>query len=183
MFKKIVIGTLVTLIVVLVILVIVIALQPEDFHVERKLAMAAPASAVFAQVNDFRNWKEWSPWEKLDPNAKYTYEGPTEGKGAIIKWDGNSEVGEGQMTILESRPHELIKIKLDFKRPMEDTATVNFALKEDGKASVVTWSMDGKNNFIEKTFFLFINMDKMLGAEMEKGLASMKAIVEAPAKK
>lgn len=157
---------------------VVVALQPSTYHVERSAAMTASPADVFAQVNDFHKWEAWSPWAKLDPSAKYSYEGPEAGKGAIIRWAGNHEVGEGSMTIVESRPNELIRIQLDFVKPFEDTAMTEFTFKPQGDQTVVTWSMSGQNKFIGKAFCLFMNMDKMIGEKYEQGLANMKALVE-----
>ena len=89
---------------VVVVFLIVVALQPSDFKVERSATMRAPAPAAFAQVNDFQNWRAWSPWEKVDPALKRQYDGPKAGTGAIYAWQGNKDVGEGRMTITESRP-------------------------------------------------------------------------------
>jgi polyketide cyclase/dehydrase/lipid transport protein len=162
--------------------VVVVALQPSEFHIERKATMAAPRAAVFAQVNDFHNWESWSPWAKLDPNAKNSFEGPSAGNGAILRWAGNSDVGEGSMTITESRSNEVIRIRLDFIKPFEDTSNVEFTFKPEGDKTAVTWSMDGKNNFIAKAICLFMSMERMVGDKYEEGLANIKAIVEAPAK-
>jgi uncharacterized protein involved in outer membrane biogenesis len=52
---------------IVVVFLVVVALQPSDFKVERSATMRAPAPAAFAQVNDFQNWRAWSPWEKVDP--------------------------------------------------------------------------------------------------------------------
>ena len=134
-------------------------------------------------MNDFHNWEAWSPWAKLDPAAKATFEGPSTGTGAIFKWVGNKEVGEGSMTITESRPSDLIRIKLEFLRPFEATNSAEFTFKPEGNRTAVTWSMEGKNNFIAKAVCLFMNMDKMVGGQFEQGLAQMKAVVEAAPKK
>jgi len=83
---------------------VAVALQPAAFRISRSATMQAPASAVFAQVNDFHNWTAWNPWQKLDPTAKNTFSGPTSGVGSVFEWDGNDEVGAGRMTIVESRP-------------------------------------------------------------------------------
>lgn len=166
----------------IVVFCVVVAMQPADYRVERTATMAAPAAAVFAQVNEPRKWEAWSPWAKLDPNAKYTYEGPPAGKGAVSAWAGNSEVGEGRMTITESRPGEFIQFRLDFYKPMAGTATAEWNFKTEGGQTAVTWSIHGKNNFVGKAFTLLCNMDKMLGGEFEKGLSSLKSIVEGPAK-
>jgi len=59
-----------------VVFLIVVATRPADFRIERRATIAAPPSVVFDQVNDFRNWSAWSPWAKLDPAMKETYDGP-----------------------------------------------------------------------------------------------------------
>jgi hypothetical protein len=178
MIKKILIG----LAVLLVVLAVVISMQPDDFRMSRSATMAAPPTAVFEQINDFHKWDAWSPWAKLDPNSKVSFEGPTSGKGAIFKWSGNSEVGEGQQTIVDSRPGELVRIKLDFVRPMAGTSDVEFTFKPEGANTLVTWSMSGKNNFIGKAMSLAMDCEKMMAPYFEKGLASIKAIVESAPK-
>jgi hypothetical protein len=158
--------------------VIVVALQPSTFHVERSAVMNAPPEAVFAQVNDFHNWDAWSPWAKLDPDAKNSFEGTPEGEGAVFHWSGNSDVGEGRMTVTESRPYERIKIRLDFIKPFEDTSRVEFVFKPQGDQTAVTWTIDGEYDFFSKAFCLFMDMNKMIGDKYEEGLASLKSIVE-----
>jgi len=176
MIKKILIG----LAVIIVVLVVIIALQPSHYTVERSATMNAPAGAVFAQVNDFHRWNAWSPWAKLDPAMKQTFEGAPSGTGAVYTWAGNKDVGEGRMTITESHPGDLIKIKLEFIKPFAATNATDFAFKPQGNQTTVTWTMSGDKNFIAKAFGIFMNMDKMVGGDFEKGLAQLKLIVEAP---
>jgi len=178
MLKKI----LIALAVIVIVFVVIVALQPSEFRVARSATIAAPAAAVFAQVNDFHNWEAWSPWAKLDPAAKNSFEGPSAGTGASFRWAGNNEVGEGSMTIIESRPSDLIRIKLEFLKPFEGTNTAEFTFKPEGSQTAVTWSMFGTNNFRAKAFCLFMSMDKMVGGQFEKGLASMKSMVESTPK-
>lgn len=157
-----------------------VAAQPAEYRVARSATINAPPDAVFAQVNDFHNWQKWSPWAELDPNAKVTFEGPAAGVGAVFKWSGNDDVGEGSMTLIESRPHEFVHIDLKFVRPFEDSADVTFSLHPQGEQTAVTWAMSGKNNFFGKLVCLFMDMDQMIGADYEKGLAQLKAVVEKP---
>ena len=178
MIKKILIG----LAVVLVVLVVIIALQPSHYRVERSATMNAPATVVFAQVNDFHKWNAWSPWAKIDPAMKQTFEGAPAGTGAVYAWSGNKDVGEGRMTISESHPSDLIKIKLEFIRPFAATNATDFIFKPQGDQTAVTWTMSGDNNFIGKAFSLFMNMDKMVGGDFEKGLAQLKSVAEAAPK-
>jgi uncharacterized protein YndB with AHSA1/START domain len=181
MVKRVLLWVAAAFVVLVIGLVVVIAMQPSEFHVERSATMNAPPEEVFTQVNDFHNWEGWSPWLELDPNAKETFEGPTSGEGAVFRWAGNDEVGEGSMTIVESRPNELIRINLHFLKPMDGTATTDFTFQPTGEQTTVTWTMDGQNNFIAKAMCLLVfDMEEMIGSNYEKGLASMKAIVEAP---
>jgi uncharacterized protein YndB with AHSA1/START domain len=178
MLKKI----LIALLAVIAIFLIVVALQPSEFHVERTATMAAPPATVFDQVNDFHKWDAWSPWAKLDPNAKITFEGPPSGTGTIMTWAGNNEVGEGKMTLTESRPNELVKINVDIVKPMEGSRTTEFAFKPEGDQTSVTWSMSGHHNFLGKAMCLVMNGKKMMSDIMDKGLANMKSVVEGASK-
>ncbi len=167
---------------IVVIVLVVVAMQPADFRISRTATIAAPPDAVFAQFNDFQKWNAWSPWAKMDPNAKNTFDGSPVGVGAGFAWAGNNEVGEGRMTITESKPNELIRIKLEFTKPFAATNTTEFTFKPEGNQTAVTWSMSGKNNFMAKAFGLFVNCDKMVGGQFEQGFANLRAIVESPTK-
>ena len=169
---------LLTLAILAGLLIVVVAMQPSEFLVTRTATMAAPVSAVFPHVNELKQWEAWSPWAKMDPEMKTSYEGPSAGPGAVSSWSGNHEVGKGRMTIQESRTNELIRFHLEFFEPMAGTSTAEFQFKSDGKGTTVTWSMSGKNNFIGKAMCLVMNMDKMVGGQFDQGLASMKYIVE-----
>ncbi len=155
-----------------------VAWQPADFRVERTATIAAPAAAVFAQVNDLHKWDAWSPWAKIDPHAKVGFEGPGAGKGAVFTWSGNDEIGEGRMTVVESRPNELVDINVAFTKPFENTSDSQFAFKPDGNQTVVTWSMGSHQNFLQKAMCTVFNGKKMLGGQMEKGLAQLKTVAE-----
>jgi uncharacterized protein YndB with AHSA1/START domain len=178
MLVKILVG----LAVLVGLLVVVVALQPSEFRITRGATVAAPPSALFAQVNDFHEWEAWSPWAKLDPAARNTFEGARAGTGAVFAWAGNRKVGEGRMTITESRPNELVRIKLEFMKPFAATNTAEFTFKAAGDRTVVIWSMFGHNHFIGKAVCLVMNMDKTLGGEFDKGLAAMKSVAEAAAR-
>ena len=169
--------------VIVIVFLAIVALQPSDFRVSRSAAIAAPPPAVFPHVNELKKWEAWSPWMKLDPNAKSSFDGPPAGKDAAMSWAGNNEVGEGKMTITESRPNELVRFHLEFYKPMAGTSDAEFIFKSEGNQTTVTWTMMGKNNFIGRAMCLVMNMDKMVGGQFEKGLASMKAIAEGTAGK
>lgn len=157
---------------------VIVATQPDSYHVERSLVINAPAAKIYAQVNDLHQWDAWSPWAKIDPNAKSTFEGTKAGKGAIMRWEGNNEVGAGSMEITETEANKRIAMKLDFLKPMKGEATSEFTFVPEGKGTKVTWSMDGKSNFVGKAMGLIFNCDKMIGDKYEEGLASLQKVVK-----
>src|ERR1043166_5901563 len=175
MIKKILIG----FVALIVILLAVIATRPAEFRVVRSATLAASPAALFEQVNDHHKFTVWNPFMKLDPNVKNTYSGPEAGVGAVCSWDGNRDIGAGSCTITESKPNELVRYRMEWKRPMEGTATVDFTFKPTGDKTVVTWAMYGKNNFMGKAISLFMDCDKMCGPQFEKGLADLGALAVA----
>ena len=180
MIKKILLG----LVAVIVIFLLIVVTRPPDFRVERSASIAAPALALFEQVNDHHKFAVWNPFMKLDPNVKNTYSGPDSGVGAVCAWDGNKDIGAGSATITESKPGELVRMRMDWIRPMAGVATVDFTFKPDGDQTVVTWAMYGKNGFMGKAVSLFMDCDKMVGPQFEQGLADLgKVVTAAPAAK
>jgi uncharacterized protein YndB with AHSA1/START domain len=163
----------------IVILLLVIVTRPDTYHVERSTTISASPEVVYAHVADFQKWDAWSPWSKLDPNMKTTFGGTQGTVGATYAWIGNDDVGEGKMTILAVEPNKRIDINLQFIKPFESAANNGFAFESTGKETKVTWAMDGKNDFMGKAMCMFMDMDKMIGKDFEKGLADMKTVAEA----
>lgn len=173
---------LLVVVVLLAVLAGVVAMQPPEYQLTRSAAINAPSNVVFDQINDFRKWEAWSPWGKLDPNMKTTYAGPASGVGATYSWIGNDDVGEGVMRIVESRPGEYVRIRLEFISPFPSVADNEFTLKPEGGGTGVTWRMSGQNGFIGKAMCLVQSMDKLIGPDFEKGLAQLKTVAERAAK-
>ncbi|MGH6866394.1 MAG: SRPBCC family protein [Methyloceanibacter sp.] len=169
---------LIALAAIVLIFVVMVAMQPSEFHVEKTATIDAVPAAVFAEVNDLKKWDAWSPWAKLDPDAKVSFEGPSVGEGATMAWVGNDKVGAGKMTVTESRPDDLVKLRVDFKEPFEGSSMSQFAFKSSGNQTAVTWTMTDDHNFLEKAFCLVMNGKKMIGNDMDKGLVQMKSVVE-----
>jgi hypothetical protein len=177
MFKKV----LLVVVGLVVLFLIVAAMQPTHFTITRSTTIAAPDSVIFAQVNDLHNWPNWSPWARKDPAMKSSYGGAAAGTGATYSWAGNSDVGEGRMTVVESAPPSMVRIQLEFLKPMAATDTATFSFTSSGGQTTVRWDMLGNNNLIGKAFGLVANMDKMVGDDFEKGLAGLKTVSEAAA--
>jgi len=161
-----------------ILFIVVVAGQPDEFKVSRSAKISAPPEKVFSHVNDLHQWEAWSPWARLDPNAKSIFSGSDAGVGAAMRWEGNNKVGVGTMTITESRAADLVRFRLDFEKPMQATNTAEFSFKLEGRQTTVIWTMSGKNSLMGRLFGLFMNCDKMVGGQFEKGLATLKSLAE-----
>jgi hypothetical protein len=177
MLKKILIG----LVVVIVAFVGFVATRPAEFKIARSTNISASPMTVYEQVVDF-NKHDWSPWMKLDPNMEKKIEGTPGAVGHSQYWKGNDEVGEGKQTISAVKPGEQIEVNLEFIKPFEANNHVVYDFKAENNGTNITWAMDGHNNFMSKLFSTFVDMDKMVGADFEKGLAALKVQAEAAEK-
>ena len=173
MFKKV----LLALVVLIAAFVVLVATQPDEFNVSRTAVVDASASDVFQHVNTLKKWNAWSPWAQLDPEMSSRYVGPVDGEGAVMHWMGNDEVGEGTMEVIESRQDEIVRLKLDFVKPMEGTSTSEFKFVPQGEKTAVTWSMSGNHSYVQKAMCLVFNGKKMLGGQFEQGLSNLNDIV------
>lgn len=173
--------TLVLLAALIGLALLIAALRSGSFRVERSIRIAAPAAHVFAHVDDLHRFQEWSPWAKLDPHATLLFEGPVAGIGASFSWTGNHQVGEGRATIVESRPAELVRMRLEYVRPCRDTNTAEFTFRAEASETVVTWSVYGHRRFVFRLVGLVLNFDRLIGGIFDKGLASLKILAETKA--
>lgn len=172
---------IITLLIVaaLVAVVLILAvLKPADFYYERRAVLAASPEEIFPHVNELKRWLAWSPWEKMDPAMQRTFTGPPAGIGAVYAWDGNRQIGAGRMTITDSQSGALVRIRLEFFRPFACTNRVEFTFRTTPDGTAVTWSMAGTNKFTGRLMGVFINMDKMCGAQFEEGLENLRKVTE-----
>ncbi|HVT89071.1 MAG TPA: SRPBCC family protein [Tepidisphaeraceae bacterium] len=165
--------------VLIVAALVIIANRPNTFRVARSAEIDGSPDVVFPLINDFHQWLKWSPWEKLDPNMKKTFEGPPAGTGSSYAWDGNKKAGAGKCTITQSKTNELVVIRLEMLKPFPADNQVTFTFAPAGSNTRVTWAMDGKCQFMTKAFSLICNMDKMIGKDFEEGLSNLDRLAKA----
>ena len=177
MFEIIAIIAVVLAIAIAVVLILA-ATKPNTLRVQRATSIKAPADRIFPLINDFQQWRTWSPYENKDPAMKRSYSGAESGKGAVYAWDGNKNVGSGRMEILEASAPSKITIKLDFFKPFEGHNTAEFTMLPQGDVTNLTWMMHGPAVFMSKLMQVFINLDHMIGRDFEVGLANLKKLAE-----
>jgi uncharacterized protein YndB with AHSA1/START domain len=152
--------------------------KPDSFRIERQISINAPAADVFRWINNVRRFNEWNPWAQMDPTSTITYSGPEEGPKASYTWLGK-KTGEGSMTLIDEKPPNEVSFALSFIRPWKGNNKTTFQIHEGSGATNVSWAMTGPSNFFNKLFTTFMSMDKMVGKDFEKGLATLKEKVEA----
>lgn len=151
---------------------------PGDVRVERSVDIAAPPARVFAIAADLRRVPEWTPWRAVDPATTFTFEGPEQGAGQVMRWASNNPmVGSGSQTLTEAVPDQRLAFRTDYGDFGTATSAMTFAPAGDGTR--VTWSFQSAlPGVIDRWAGLM--MDRQVGGEFEKGLASLKALAEKP---
>jgi len=181
MLETIVIIAIVLALVIAVVLILA-ATKPAEFRIERAAVIEASPEKIFSLIDDFHQWRAWSPWENRDPALKRSYEGAPRGRGAVYAWEGNRNVGAGRMEILSATSPSAIVIKLDFIKPFEGHNTAEFTMLPQGSATGVStnviWAMHGPAPLLHRVMQVFMNMDRMIGKDFEAGLANLKKASE-----
>ena len=150
-----------------------------DFEVVRSTTVATPPERVHGLLDDFHQWRQWSPWEDVDPNLRREYSGADAGVGARYAWEGNRRAGKGNMEIVGDQP-ERVEVRLQFEKPWKATNRVVFELVPAGEGTTtVNWRMLGTTSGFAALFSKVVPMDKMVGKDFEKGLARLKSAAEA----
>ena len=155
-----------------------VAMQPSEMNIARELVVNAAPEAIFPYINNTKKADEWMPWAEIDPSVQTTYSGPEEGLGSTSSWVSSGQMGVGQAVIVESTANQLVKTQLTYTKPMEMSQLAEISLTPSGEGTLVRWAVTGQNTFVSRLFCVFMNMDKMVGGQFEKGLAKLKSKVE-----
>lgn len=155
------------------------ALQPAEFTIARAIDVRANPDVIFPHINNSKKAHDWMPWKDIDQEVVMVELGPEEGVGSGSKWDSKGQMGTGQAVIIESVPNSRVVTQLTYTKPMEmsQIATVSLSPNEGGGTNV-KWSVTGKNTFVGRLMCIFMDMDKVVGEQFEKGLNNLKRIVE-----
>ena len=148
--------------------------------IERETVIAAPASAILPHLADLHRWVDWSPWEGQDPDLQRTYGGEPGTVGSTYAWKGNRKAGAGDMRVDRIAPHE-VDIALRFTSPFKSTSRSAFRLDETPGVTRLVWTMTSPVTVMTRVVGVFMNMDKLIGGDFERGLANLKRTVEASA--
>ena len=172
-FNRIVIG----LGIIIIALVILSFLLPRHVTVARSIIIEAPPARVFAEVNSLQRYNAWSPWAAIDPQTQYTFSGPDEGVGNTMTWTSDHpDVVSGSQRIIRSNADQVVESLLDFDH-LGVTKT-RFRLEAQGRRTIVTWSFETDMGANPAMRYVGLFMDDWVGKPFEKGLKSLKNVVE-----
>ena len=149
------------------------------YEVKRSTTINAQPQQIYGKIVNLHEWASWSPWEGIDPDMTKRYTGPDSGVGASYAWNGNRKVGEGKMTITDVAEPSRVALDLHFLKPFKAENETDFNLEPAGEGTQVTWTMTGNHTILSRIMGVFVSMDKMVGKDFEKGLAQLKADIEA----
>jgi uncharacterized protein YndB with AHSA1/START domain len=153
---------------------------PSSTHVERSVVIARPPAEVFAILNSYRRFNEWSPWHGRDPKTEYRFEGPDEGVGAAMHWSSEqSDVGKGRQSIIESVPNRTVATRLEFEG--QGDALARFTLTAEGDGTRVVWGFDTQHGMNPISRWFGLMLDRWVGGDFAQGLAKLKILMESGA--
>lgn len=168
---------LIVIVAIVGIFLIYSASQPNKIALEESIVIDAPATAVFAEIMDFKSWDNWSAWNQLDPDMEKEYTGEPGTVGYSNAWKSQHPmVGNGRQEIVEIAANEMMKTKLNFEG-WDGTNYATFTLTEEDGKTTVSWNMDGA----ETPFYMnFMNsmIEPNIRDSYQKSLNSLKEVVE-----
>ena len=180
MGKTLALSTLAILAAALAGLILLAQSKPDTYQVQREIEVAAAPATIFQNLDDFRRWAKWSPWERLEAGVNKTYAGPPRGTGASYTWEGKNIVS-GKLIVTDSTPPRTLAIRLELVKPRAETNHMTFELMPLPAATRVRWRMSGPTRFAAKLLSVFASTDAVIGRDLETGLARLKALCETPA--
>lgn len=175
MWKKVVIA----LVFLLGAFLLYVSTRESTFRYERSGVINASADKIFPYISNLKRGGEWSPYEQNDPNMKKVFSGEDGAVGSKMDFDGNAEAGSGSIEILKIVPNERVELKLIMTKPMHAENLIEYTLKPEGAGTRFVWTMSGDGGYMTKLISVFIDCEKMVAGEFEKGIANLKKVVEA----
>ena len=165
---------------IIVLLLLIGVFTKKDYSAGREVIINKPKSLVFDYLRVLKNQNKWSVWGSLDPNMKTRFTGTDGTEGFISAWESDvKNVGAGEQEILKIVDGERLDYEMRFLKPFKSTSwafITTTALNEN--QTKVHWGFNGKMNYPSNLMLVFMNMEKMIGNDFEKGLLNLKAILE-----
>lgn len=165
---------------IIALVLLISAFTEKSYNVERSVTINERKPEVYDYVKYLKNQNEFSVWSKIDPDMHVEFRGTDGTVGFVSAWDSpNKKAGKGEQEIIKMDEGKRIDYEIRFLEPMKstDNAYLEFDSVSDSTTKV-TWGFFGKMKYPMNSMLLFMDMDKMLGKDLEGGLQNLKTIVE-----
>ena len=164
----------------IIILLLLLALFiKKTYSLKREVRIGKPRQEVFNFLKYLRNQEHFSKWVMMDPNMKKEFRGTDGSVGFVYAWDGNKQAGKGEQELKGIVDGERIDVEVRFIKPFEGIATTPFITKPISEnETLVTWGMTSTLKYPMNLMLLFMNMDKLLGKDLETSLITLKKVLE-----
>ncbi|MCS6990502.1 MAG: SRPBCC family protein [Chitinophagales bacterium] len=169
---------LVVVLVLALLAVVLSAVAPTTLTLSRKIFIQAPLDTVWNYVSTLRAMDLWSPWNALDTTMKKNYYGTDGSVGASMHWVGNKQAGEGRQTITAIEPRHRIDVHVQFLKPFSSEANSYIQVDDSGAGTEVTWGFTSITPRPFNIIYIFMDMEKLIGQDFEKGLRRLKELTE-----
>lgn len=164
----------------IILLLLLIALfTNKTYSLKREVKIDKPLQEVFNFLRYLRNQEHFSKWVMMDPNMKKEFRGTDGSVGFVYAWDGNKQAGKGEQELKGIMEGKRIDVEVRFIKPFEGIATTPFTTKSISEnETLVTWGMTSTLKYPMNIMLLFMNMDKLLGKDLETSLLTLKKVLE-----
>jgi len=164
---------------IIALLLILALFAKKGYSVHREIVINKPKHEVFNYVKLLKNQDNYSKWVMTDPNMKKVFTGTDGTVGFVYGWNGNKQAGEGEQEIKNIKDGERVDVEIRFKRPFEAVGYGDMVLKPaSGDQTHVRWGMSSSMKYPMNVMLLFMNMDKLLGKDLDTSLITLKGILE-----
>ncbi len=152
--------------------------SPSEFTVTREIRIQARPEVIYPFLANSKVTNDWMPWKEIDPNVKMTFSGPDAEVGSSASWESEGQMGVGKAVVSEVVPNQKVVTQITYTKPMEFSQISEFLLIPEGDSTIMRWTVSGHKIFISRLMCMFMDLDKYLGGEFEKGLKKLKSTVE-----
>lgn len=152
---------------------------PSGVSVERRLMIAAPAATVFPLLGDPPALTRWAPWSTPGADVRYAFEGPANGPGAGLHWEGGAfPLSEGSATFTQVEPERRVELRLHLPLLGKVHSALELAAAPGAGGTEVSWRLYDDVGFNLPRRLLWLLVDPAMGPQLERGLDNLRVLAE-----
>jgi hypothetical protein len=161
---------------IIVLFFAIAAVLPGSYNVEKSIVINKPAGEPYDKVANLNNYRDWNPWQKMEPSAKSDITGTPGTSGHKFAWEGK-KIGVGSLTMKSAVPSKSVNLHLEFIKPFASKANDNWIFEENNGSTKVTWQNDGGLPY-PMGRIMGAMIIKNLNTQFEQGLKNLKEVCE-----